>query len=219
LRSEHISRFQEQGFLSLGRITTDRELAWLRYVCDEIVKRELGYAPDELSRMTVGRNQESLVTIVSPDRIVPELNNTVFFRNTQVILADLLDVEETRLLTGWRIFCKPAHSSETPWHQDAAYRPPPHRSAGVWMSLDLTTIKNSCMYYIGGSHYGGIRPHHLHDDHLVVDEVDPSLAVACPVSAGEALAHHCYTLHYAGPNTTDRPRRALVIVGQATENH
>ena len=41
-----------------------------------------------------------------------------------------------------------------------------------------------------------------------------SEAVACPVAAGEAIVHHCRTLHSAGPNKTDKPRRALVVVCQ-----
>ena len=47
---------------------------------------------------------------------------------------------------------------------------------------------------------------------LVTDDVDPSLAVACPIPVGGATIHTCRTMHYAGPNTTDQPRRAYILV-------
>jgi ectoine hydroxylase-related dioxygenase (phytanoyl-CoA dioxygenase family) len=178
----------------------------------------MGYTPHELGQRSVGPEHKSLVTILSPERVVPELKNTIFCRNVRKVFTRLLGVEETRLLSGWRIYFKRAHSSETPWHQDAAYRPPPYHSASVWMPLDPVTIESSCMYYLSRSHHEGVRPHHFHEDLLVVDDVDPSQAIVCPLSAGEAVVHHCCTLHYAGPNRTHRPRRALAIVCQVTEN-
>jgi hypothetical protein len=218
LRAERVRCFQEQGFLRLGCFTTDQEFVWLQTVCDEIIKQRLGYTPDELSQMIVGIDPEPLVTILSPEKVVPELTRTIFYRNARKVFARLLDVAETRLLTGWRIFLKPAHAGETPWHQDAAYRPPPHHGAGVWMPLDSATCENGCLQYISRSHLGDLRSHHLRDDNLVAVGVEPSQATVCPLSPGEATVHHCYTLHYAGPNKTDRPRRALAIVCQVVRD-
>lgn len=214
LKDEHLRCFQEQGFLRLGRITVDQELVWLRNVCDEIVKRERGRRPNELNQAAINGNHSSLITIVSPDSTVPELSRTVFFRNAVMVFTRLFSVEESRLLIGWRIFLKPTSSGETPWHQDAAYRPPPYLSAGVWLPLDSVTPENGCLHYLPGSHVSGLRPHHLHDDHLVVNEIDSTRAVACPLLAGEAVVHHCCTLHTASPNKTNLPRRAFAIVCQ-----
>jgi hypothetical protein len=216
MTDEQVCCFHEQGFLRLGGCTTDQELTWLQRICDEVVEQELGYALQELG--PVRAEQESLVTIVSPEKIAPALRDTFFYRQVRNVFTRLFAVEEALLLTAWRIFCKPPYSDETPWHQDAAYRPPPHRSVGVWMALDPTTSENSCLYYIAGSHRAGLYPHHLHDDHLAADKIDSSQAIACPMKAGEAVVHHCCTLHYAGPNNTNRPRRAVAIVCQVTEN-
>lgn len=214
LKDEDVRRFWRQGVLSLGRITTEQELTWLRSACDEVVKRKIGCTPQELGQKRVRPEHEALVTILSPESIMPELNETIFYRNAKTILARLFGVKETCLLTGGRIFFKRAHSHETPWHQDAAYRPPPYHSASVWMPLEPVTLENGCLHYIERSHRAGLYAHHLHDDHLVADDVDPSLATAYPLPDGEGITHHCCTLHYAGPNKTDHPRRALVIVCQ-----
>ena len=73
------------------------------------------------------------------------------------------------------------------------------------------------MQFIPGSHLDGIRPHSSRrpdirpDLYEVVEEVDESTAVACPLPAGGATFHHSRTLHYTAPNTSGRVRRAYAI--------
>jgi len=70
------------------------------------------------------------------------------------------------------------------------------------------------MWFLPGSHLAPVLPHrHMNDDPAVavlelVDDIDTSAAVPAPLPAGGISFHHPRTLHYAGPNTTDRPRRA-----------
>jgi ectoine hydroxylase-related dioxygenase (phytanoyl-CoA dioxygenase family) len=61
-------------------------------------------------------------------------------------------------------------------------------------------------------------PHHsIHNDPRVhgleIDRsfLDLSRAVPCPIPAGGVTIHHCRTVHYAGPNHTDEPRRAYIL--------
>jgi len=218
LSAAHVRCFQDQGFLPLGLVTTDQELQRLGQTYNEICKRRRGYTPQEVTSLLGGRTPPALLAILSPEGVVPALKNTLFFRNARQAVLRLLGVDDAHLLSGWRIFYKPAHAGETPWHQDAAYRPPPHHGASVWMPLDPATHESSCLSYIGRSHLGGVLPHSPHDDHLVAENVDASQAAAVPIAAGEAIVHHCRTLHYAGPNMTDRPRRALVVVCQVTND-
>ena len=115
---------------------------------------------------------------------------------------------------------KPArYGVETPWHQDEAYWNPeviPH-SLSVWLPLDPSAVDSGCMQFIPSSHKTDVRWHrHINNDPLVhglvTDDVAPSQAVACPIPAGGATFHHCRTLHYSGPNLTDAPRRAYILV-------
>lgn len=212
LKNEHVRSFQARGFLSLGRITTEAELIWLRDIYDTIIKRKTGYTPGELAHATDGRGPIPLITIISPEGLVPALKNTLFLRNARTIIARLLGVEERQLLSGWRVFFKPAGGSETPWHQDTAYYASSSDGASVWLALDPATRESGCMHYVEKSHLGALLPHHVHGGCLIADHVDSSHAVAYPSLAGEAIAHHCRTLHKAGPNATDGPRRALVVV-------
>jgi ectoine hydroxylase-related dioxygenase (phytanoyl-CoA dioxygenase family) len=73
------------------------------------------------------------------------------------------------------------------------------------------------MQFIPGSHMNEIVPHHSigHDVRvhgLEMDQLpDASKAVACPIPAGGCTIHHNRTMHYAGANRSDIPRRALII--------
>ena len=44
---------------------------------------------------------------------------------------------------------------------------------------------------------------------VLEDPPDVSPSVACPIPAGAATVHHCRTIHYSGPNYSERPRRAI----------
>jgi hypothetical protein len=212
LAQQQIELFRSRGFLSLDRITTAGEIERIRGLYDRIVRDRVGCRPSE---MTGSRwREESLVTIVSPEAIAPELKESIAFLNAREVLTRLLGVSREEIICGWRIFCKPPHGGVTPWHQDAANRPRPHDGASVWIPLDDATEESSCLSYIGGSHRTGLRPHHFEEHHFLTDDVDGSQGEATPVPAGGATVHHCLTLHSAGANRTDRPRRALVVVGQ-----
>jgi ectoine hydroxylase-related dioxygenase (phytanoyl-CoA dioxygenase family) len=74
-----------------------------------------------------------------------------------------------------------------------------------------------CMQFLPGSHRRGLLDHHSRrpdirpDLYEVVEPVDETEALACPLPAGGATFHHSRTLHYTAPNTTDVDRRAYAI--------
>jgi ectoine hydroxylase-related dioxygenase (phytanoyl-CoA dioxygenase family) len=121
---------------------------------------------------------------------------------------------------GEHAILKPARvGAETPWHQDEAYwgDEAEYNAISIWIPLQDATLTNGCMWFIPGTHKGEIVPHHCinHDVRvhgLEMDEPPPrEKAVACPIPAGGCTIHHCRTMHYAGANTSDEPRRAYIL--------
>jgi len=83
--------------------------------------------------------------------------------------------------------------------------------------LQPATLANGCMQFVPGSHKHEVLPHHsINDDPRIhgqeVDTTSTNDAVACPLPAGGATVHTNRTLHYAGPNQTDEPRRAYILL-------
>ncbi|MFV0624802.1 phytanoyl-CoA dioxygenase family protein [Sphingomonas sp. ac-8] len=114
---------------------------------------------------------------------------------------------------------KAAHNrTETPWHQDAAFRrwqlPRPHQ-LHFWIPLQDVARDGGCMEFLPGSHR---RPALRHETVLrasgrigLVAAPDPAARVACPLSAGGLTIHTPATLHCARANASDVPRRAWVL--------
>jgi len=223
LTEEQVAFYRKNGFLSIARITTDEEVAWLRGLYDQLFgertrEEEGGYFDLAGPRAHAGR--EVLPQVLGPERRFPELRETLYFRNARRLAAQLLGLPEEQVNGGGHMILKPArYGRETPWHQDEAYWSPEliPQSLSVWLPLDPATVESGCMQFIPGSHREEVR-RHRHIDHdptvhgLVTDDVDASQAVPCPIPAGGATFHHSRTLHYAGPNTSERPRRAYILV-------
>ena len=113
------------------------------------------------------------------------------------------------------IFKPETAGRDTPWHQDEAYWDQPGvtaHSLSVWMPLDDVTVDSGCMQFLPGSHRSEIIEYRnigLGEPLVLEDAPDLAGAVACPIPAGAATVHHCRTIHYSGPNTSARPRRAI----------
>ena len=149
-------------------------------------------------------------------RNAPELRRTVAYRNAFELARRLLG-DEVKPAGMHAIRKPPRDGAETPWHQDEAYWSPAveHRALSIWMPLQPATLDNGCMQFVPGSHVLEVQPHRLinPDSHglVAVDPTAGDAGVACPLPPGGATVHTSRTMHYAGPNRTDEPRRALIM--------
>lgn len=115
-------------------------------------------------------------------------------------------------------FNKPARvGSAVPPHQDNAYfcLAPPD-ALTVWIAVDAVTPENGPVSYLRGSHLDGARPHApsgvAGNSMGLAESVDPAGAWAGLLRPGDALAHHCNTIHFSAPNTSEHPRLGLLMV-------
>ena len=221
LTDEDVATFHERGFITLPRVTTDEELAWLRELYDMLfaeVFLNTRSGRFDLVRPYDSAGEDLLPQIITPETRCPQLKQTAFYRNGRKLASALLGVDEPGL-QGWgHMIRKPARVGESlPWHQDEAYWDPAmvYRAMGSWLPLDDATIENGCMRFVPGSHRGEVREHwHVGNDpsvHALYCKPDPSevaRAVPAPVPAGGCVFHQSRTLHASGPNVTDKVRRA-----------
>jgi ectoine hydroxylase-related dioxygenase (phytanoyl-CoA dioxygenase family) len=132
------------------------------------------------------------------------------------VIRPLLRGEPVNL--GVETFSKPARiGSGVPPHQDNAYfcQQPPDVLT-VWVAIDAATEGNGPVYYALGSHRLGMLPHQASGVKgnsiglaAKFEHTNPFIGLLEP---GDALIHHCQTVHYSGPNRTDQPRCGLLMV-------
>lgn len=161
----------------------------------------------------------ALSQIINPVNYASELRQTQFRANARAIAEQLLGPSVTAAFE--HAILKPAErGAATPWHQDEAFRVDSnfeYQQVSFWMPLQEATLENGCMEYIPGSNKGEVIPHRSPGSDTKVHAIecaggfDPAKAVPCPLPAGGATIHAGRTLHHAGPNLTDLPRRAYVL--------
>lgn len=227
LTDEQKDFFAEQGYLQLDALTDQEDVAAIRDIYDKLFSEQAGR--DEGNEFDLAGTDEdgksaSLPQILDPGAYAPELYETKLFEQAEKLLKDLFGAESTRRFCH-AIFKPAGHGAPTPWHQDAAYwsgnQAYPH-SVSIWVPLQDVDEDNGCMQFVPGSHREEKVHRHqsinndprihgleLHESEMYRTED----AVACPLRAGGCTVHGGYTLHYAGPNSSDVPRRALIIVG------
>ena len=116
-------------------------------------------------------------------------------------------------------FNKPARvGSGVPPHQDNAYfcQAPPDVLT-IWIAMDAATEANGPIFYLKGSQRGmhPHRPSGVAGNSMGLAKM-PQHADADvfrgTLEAGDALIHHCQTIHWSAPNKTDRARCGLLMV-------
>jgi phytanoyl-CoA hydroxylase len=110
----------------------------------------------------------------------------------------------------------PQIGTPTPPHQDGYYFClTPNEAVTLWVALDDCDEENGCLGYIKGSHKRGIIEHSPSgvvgfSQGLKKEIWNKKDVVSCPVKAGDCLAHHSVTIHFAGANRSEnRHRRSL----------
>jgi hypothetical protein len=224
LTAEQIAYFHQNGFLSLpDSITNDTELETMRVAYDRIFAEKAGR--EEGNQFDLGGSDEddkeaSLPQILNPAKYAPELRQGVFLDNANTIAQQLLGPEIT-VGVGHAIYKPAGQGAATPWHQDEAYWDPTlaHHSISIWMPLQEATPENGCLWFMPGSHEWDIYPHQSIGGDVRVhglEMTDLSVIkdpICCPLQPGGVTIHLNRTAHYAGPNTSGVPRRALILGG------
>lgn len=206
----------------LSSIAPPAEVDQLRGIFDRLFEEGAGWkkgAQFDLAGPDDGQAPAKLPQLLNPVEFAPELRETRFRANALAIARQLLGPETEPWFE--HAILKPAHyGAATPWHQDEAHRDDPgteYEQISIWMPLQEATEANGCMRYMAGSHRGPILEHRSpHNDPRItalecIGPFQPEQAVSCPLPPGGATVHHCRTLHGAGANQSDQPRRAYIL--------
>jgi ectoine hydroxylase-related dioxygenase (phytanoyl-CoA dioxygenase family) len=222
LTEDQLVAFRRDGFLLVEGLTSDEELASLRVLFDRLFAERRGWDRGDLFDMIGADAPEqelALPQLLRPSRYEPLLRQSKLASSALSIAEQILGPKLENDLE--HAICKPPfNGAATPWHQDDAF----HRkgsgvpeSISIWMPLQDVTVENGCMRYIRGSNHGPLYPHRSprNDPRIhgleTIAPPDLTHCVAVPMRAGDAVIHLSRTLHGAGINTSDQPRRAYIL--------
>jgi len=223
LTPDQIDFYQREGYLVLPDLTTPAEVERLQAVYDRLFASKAGRDQgDHLDLVTTDEDDQTpvLPQILNPSKYAPELVDTQLRVNAEAVARQLLG--PTVRFSGEHAILKPPHTAApTPWHQDEAYNDPgwDYSYLNIWIPLQEATLANGCMHFVPGSQRQEVLPHQPigNDERIIgLEVVNPEqvtqTAVACPIPPGSATLHQGRTLHYTGPNHSDQPRRAYILM-------
>jgi hypothetical protein len=219
---DQLVALRRDGFLVVEGLSSNEEIAPLRALYDRMFSERRGWDAGDLFDMMGPDTPEqglALPQLLRPSQYEPLLRQTKLASSARSIAEQILGPKLENDLE--HAISKPSfNGAATPWHQDDAF----HRkgsgvleSISIWMPLQDVTVESGCMQYIRGSNLGPLYPHRSprNDPRIhgleTISLPDLTNCVAVPVRAGDAVIHLSRTLHSAGVNTGDQPRRAYIL--------
>jgi phytanoyl-CoA hydroxylase len=206
---------------------------------DELAREEL---PDRPPEFAFGHDRKATATTERPARAIHQFVNMwkvspeyrAVLDNPLITgaIRELMDVDHIRLWHDQVISKPPGDNGHFACHHDF-YFWPLDRPAMIscWLALDEATPANGCMHVVPGSHrdprYQPVDCEMIEELHLSPVPLGPGepaslykdirtwmpdRAAPVPLQAGECMFHHCLNYHMTPHNTTDRQRRAFVMI-------
>ena len=225
LTATQTDQFYRDGYLSVSNFASATEIEQIRQLLNRLFARYKKLPTDVVHNLDEPRSPDEVprnLEILHCLRMERKLVKTQYFRKVKVIAKQLLGWE-ARFWFDHAILKPPYSNCATRWHQDKAYSHPerPNLQVSFWLPLQDVTLESGCLQFIPASHKAGLLPHYpiAPGSHaLTTDSFTPSQAVAYPLNVGDFSVHLGHTLHYAGPNTTDKSRLAWILVFSVDES-
>jgi len=216
LTDEQVRRFREQGFIKLKQVLTP-EL--IEAYAPEVTRLTMEAARDKADvpmdeRDTYSKAFLQVWNLWEQNDKVREFS---FSKRLARIATELLGTRGVRMYHDQALYKEPA-GGFTPWHADQQYWPmTTSLSVTAWVPLQETPIEMGPLCFARGSHLKNIgRDLEIGDEseQRIRDEIKRQgvVEVQEPFELGEVSFHYGWTLHRAGPNTTDQPRKVHTVI-------
>lgn len=202
--------FSENGYLPWGPILDEADVQALRAEYDEVFRRA---EAEGGSRNLSGDGKQRMLQIMQVCERSMAFRRLLYDGRFLDIVQDLMG--PSIMLFHDQALFKPARTGGAVyWHQDNAYWAcTPASLVSCWLTLDDVVKENGAMQVMPGSHRRAVQHETAKTTTslLEIEGMDPARAVTVELPAGGCMFHHCQTLHYTQPNTTERDRRAFIM--------
>jgi ectoine hydroxylase-related dioxygenase (phytanoyl-CoA dioxygenase family) len=192
-----IDRYHDDGYVSLGRVLDDDDIA-------ELTEEERRFRP------ALGYGSTTLLVVVQLCDVSEPIRRVCTRGRHIPMVAQLLGPDlcltHTQLLT--KLPDQPGTSAAIAFHQDNGYgRLDPMTDVTVWIAVTEAVQANGGLRIVPGSHRHGLAEHGRDDGNRALRRASGGEgAVAVDLGPGEAVAFSGLTMHGSGPNDTATAR-------------
>jgi len=214
LGEEQIRRFRVDGFISLKEVFDAATLDRYRPVISDLTQRAGHQTKPLEERDTYGKAFIQVGNLWNQDEQARAFS---FSRRLARIATELLGTAGVRMWHDQALYKEPG-GGFTPWHVDQQYWPMANgNTVTAWIPLQAIPPEMGPLCFGKGSHLKNIGR-----DLAISDESERQireavkreglLEISEPYDLGEVSFHYGWTLHRAGPNQTDQPRRVHTVI-------
>ena len=215
LTSDDVQAFRENGYIHLVGVLPDDVLEYYEPIISKITQEHDPAAGVALEDKDIyGKAFIQLGNLWQHDAQVTEL---VFCKRLARLASELMGTAGVRLYHDQSLYKEPS-GGITPWHVDQQYWPmDSSKNVTAWIPLQSTPVEMGPLCFGRGSHLKYIAR-----DVKISDESERIIAQAIkkekiieiqePYALGDVSFHSGWTLHRAGGNATEQPRKAHTII-------
>lgn len=215
LTDEQIAQFRADGFIKLKNVF---DQATLDEYGEEITRLtlELNPAKDKAleDRDTYGKAFIQVGNLWEHSETAKAFS---FSKRIAEIASKLLGTRGVRMWHDQALYKEPA-GGFTPWHADQQYWPMSSgKSVTAWIPLQAVPMEMGPLSFAKGSHLKNIgRDIAISDESEAIIKAQVKerglIEVFEPYDLGEVSFHLGWTLHRAGGNTTEHPRKVHTVI-------
>lgn len=215
LTDAQIASFREHGFIKLKQVLSAEAIDHYGPIISQLTfahDRNKGVPMED--RDTYAKAFIQVTNLWNRDAQAKALS---FSRRLARIATELLGVTGVRMWHDQALY-KAAGGGFSPWHADQYYWPmATMQSVTAWIPLQPVPVEMGSLAFAAGSYLiPGGREIGISDaseaqiaEHVKAHGLEE---VYEPFDLGEVSFHYGFTLHRAGPNTTDTPRKVHTII-------
>ena len=215
LADEQITRFREQGFIKLKNVFSAAALEKYGQAISQATYEKNPNRDKPLEqRDTYGKAFIQVSNLWETDDTIRQFAHSAKLAK---IATDLLGTRGVRLWHDQALYKEPG-GGFTPWHVDQQYWPMTSSlSVTAWIPLQATPIELGPLCFGKGSHLKNIGR-----DLAISDESEKQIRDAIkreglievqePYQLGEVSFHYGWTLHRAGPNSSEKAREVFTVI-------
>lgn len=215
LDSGVIQKFRNDGFIRLPNVLTAGVLDGIEPEISRMVDEGNRLKDIPLDERTL--YDQAFIQVMNLWTRSEAMRVFAFSKRLARIAAELMGTRGVRMWHDQALYKEPS-GSFTPWHVDQQYWPMSNaNSVTAWIPLQEVPIEMGPLCFGRGSHRKRIG-HDLEiseeserqiGDAVRKEKIDE---VQEPYAKGDVSFHLGWTLHRAGPNTTERLRRVFTII-------
>ena len=210
-----IRRFREEGFVHLKNVLSPETLAEYTPEIDRLVDEKNPNKDVPLAERSL--YDQAFIQVGNLWQQSEQVRALAGSKRLARIAAALLGTRGVRMWHDQALYKEPS-GGFTPWHVDQQYWPMASSlSVTAWIPLQSVPLEMGPLCFGRGSHQQRIG-RELEISAASEQQIDAAVRkqkideVQEPYALGDVSFHYGWTLHRAGPNTTDTARRVFTII-------